>query len=43
MQNELKSLLDELRMFIRFDSGLLGAGISVDVGEAYWSLAGTMQ
>lgn len=37
-QLEVKTLLEELRTFIRFDSGLLGAGIAVDIGEAYWSL-----
>ena len=38
LRAQIKILLADLRKFIRFDSGLLGAGIAIDVGDAYWSL-----
>jgi len=38
LQIELIKLLESLRTFLRFDSGLLGAGVGIDVADAYWSL-----
>lgn len=38
MQRAMRFHLARLRTFLRMDSGWLGAGIGIDIAEAYWSI-----
>jgi len=41
MQVAVEFHLKRLRKFLRFDSGKLGAGVAIDVSEAFWSIDGS--